>query len=189
MAQEKPKFNKVVSHKAHVQKDSIWKKVSSSFFLTDGKNIRDYLIDDLLIPLIKKGISSTVDLILYGDANRSNRGNNWFNTTATRVVTPYQSFYSNPTKAQKPQTRPQTGGGFQNLSFDFRNDAEKVLGMMRNSIEQFGLVSAGDMYDMADVPTDNYMLNSYGWTDLRNARVINSEGGYVIDLPAPSSIK
>lgn len=186
-----PESKKVVTGKARVQRESIWKKVASSFFMTDGKNIRDYMIDDLVVPLIKKGISGFVDLVLYGDVNRSNRNNGWWGNGVTRVGTPYNSIFQSSSSSQKPSANKKNSQtkGFQNLSFDFRADAENVLNKMKAEIEQFGLVSAGDMYDMADVSTDNFMLNKYGWTDLSNARVLRGADGFMIDLPQPGVLK
>ena len=69
------------------------------------------------------------------------------------------------------------------LIFNTRGDAELVLSSMDEAIEKYGVVSVGDLYDLADVTTRNYMVHEYGWTNIRSASVIRVKDGYMIKLP------
>jgi hypothetical protein len=48
---------------------------------------------------------------------------------------------------------------------------------------EYGIVSVGDLYDLANITNDNYTLNKYGWTNLRDAKVVPTRDGYMIKLP------
>ena len=61
-------------------------------------------------------------------------------------------------------------------------EAEKVLQSMDDLIDTYGIVSVADYYDLVDV-TSQYTDNHYGWTDIRNARVVRVSDGYMIKLP------
>ena len=40
------------------------------------------------------------------------------------------------------------------------------------------------MYELAEVPNDNYRLNKYGWTSMEGAQVDRlSGGGFAIKMP------
>lgn len=55
-------------------------------------------------------------------------------------------------------------------------------------LDQFSIVSVGDLYDMADISTDNYTVNKYGWKDIQSANVVRVRDGYIIKLPKPMPI-
>lgn len=74
---------------------------------------------------------------------------------------------------------------YDQLIFRNRGDAESILYAMCDIIDQYGVASVGDLYDLAEVTNDNHMVNKYGWTDLRDARVIHVRKGYTIDFPKP----
>ena len=60
--------------------------------------------------------------------------------------------------------------------------------MMKELIERYKVVTVADLYDLADISTDNYMSNKRGWIDLRNAEVVRIRDGYVIKLTKPMVI-
>ena len=53
---------------------------------------------------------------------------------------------------------------------------------MCEAIETYQMVSVADLYDLVGV-TGDYTDNKYGWTNLRNAKVVRVRDGYMIDLP------
>ena len=54
---------------------------------------------------------------------------------------------------------------------------------MEALIDQYGVASVGDLYDLANVSTTNYTVNKYGWTNIRSAQVIRSRDGYLLKMP------
>lgn len=74
------------------------------------------------------------------------------------------------------------------LVFDTRSRAEKVLNYMNEIIDKYGVVTVADMYDLADLAPTNYTDNLRGWTSLRNAKVVKVRDGFKIDLPRPLEV-
>ena len=63
-----------------------------------------------------------------------------------------------------------------------KDEAVAILEQMDEMIDQYGVVSVLDYYDLAGITMDNTSAN-YGWTDIRSARVIRTRDGYVIKFP------
>ena len=59
---------------------------------------------------------------------------------------------------------------------------------MNEIISQYGVVSIGDLYDLADVSTDNFTVNKYGWTDISGCKAIRVREGYILKLPKATPI-
>lgn len=53
---------------------------------------------------------------------------------------------------------------------------------MLEIIEKYGVVTLADMYELCDIAV-NYTDHKYGWTNLRNAKIVKGENGYTIELP------
>jgi hypothetical protein len=54
---------------------------------------------------------------------------------------------------------------------------------MDDIINRYGVVSVGDLYDLAGISTTNYTVNKYGWTNIRSAHVVRTRDGYLLKLP------
>lgn len=61
-------------------------------------------------------------------------------------------------------------------------DANAVLHEMMDIIDRYGYVTIADMLDLSEKPC-SYTDNRYGWVDLRDASIISTRDGYIIDLP------
>ena len=53
---------------------------------------------------------------------------------------------------------------------------------MDEMLDRFKVVTVLDMYDAAG-KTAPYTADKYGWSDLREAKVVPVRGGYVVKLP------
>lgn len=178
------KVEKVISGKARSKKKNEVQKFASAFIKEDLNSISSYIITDVLVPATKKTILDIVKAIL-GESGTSSRSA----TTASKVS--YRSYYDKDDDRKRDYTAPARGGfDYDDIVFEHRGDAEIVLETMEDIVKgQYGIVSVGDLYDLANVTTDNYTVNSYGWTDLRGAKVIPVRDGYVIKLPRALPLK
>lgn len=68
--------------------------------------------------------------------------------------------------------------------FDNREEAERVLSQMRKVIDLYGYCTVAYMYDLCDI-VSNYTDNKYGWTTLKDAKIIRVRirDGYTFELP------
>ena len=171
---------KVVTGSVKTKKKNEFQKLADVFISEDVTNVKSYVLMDILIPAMKKAISDIVtngiDMILYGEAGRTKR-----NSSASKIS--YGGYYKQDNKRDYGMVKTRNNLDYDNIIFDNRGDAEAVLNAMDDIIDQFGVVSVGDLYDLADISTTNYTINKYGWTDIRSAQVVRSRDGYLIKLP------
>lgn len=180
-AQPEKKVGKVISGSAKSKKKGEMQKFADVFISEDVSNVKSYILMDVLVPAIKKAISDIVtngiNMILYGETGRTKKG-----TNATKVS--YGKFYDREADRRRDYRVPSRNGyDYDDIIFETRGDAESVLDAMNDIISQYGVVSVGDLYDLADVSTDNYNVNKYGWTDISRCKPIRVRDGYILKLP------
>lgn len=176
---DKKKVEKVVSGNVKVKKKNGVTKFADNFISEDIHNVKSYVITDVLIPSIKRAISEMVtngiDMILYGSTGvRSKR------SSADRVS--YRNYYDrrdDDRYRDRVRTSPYS---FDDIVLDSRGEAEEVLERMGELIDQYGIASVADLYDLVGV-SGNYTDNKYGWTNIRNAEPIRVRDGYMLRLP------
>jgi len=61
-------------------------------------------------------------------------------------------------------------------------DADRVLETMSELIDRYDAVSVADLYSLLGHPT-NYIDNNWGWTELVFANVLQTQDGWMLDLP------
>lgn len=170
------KIDSIVSEPTKTKKKSGFSKFMSSIVAEDMANVRSYIFIDVLIPAIKKAIDDIIkngiDMLLYGSSSKPSKSN------VSKVS--YGKFYEKP---EERLSLPSNVLNYDDILFANRGDAEAVLSAMEDIIEQYGVVSVGDLYDLAAVSTTNYTVNKYGWTNLRSAEVVRGRDGYLIKLP------
>lgn len=174
----KPKAEKVITGSAKVGKKTPARKFADLFLPEDVDSVKDYIFWERIVPAIKDIINDTVQTILYGES----RGKNYSN--GSRVS--YSSYYSGRTSRSEPRndgSRARNGFDYDDIYFDTRAEAENVLDAMIDMLEQYDIVTVGDLYDFAGVTSSNYMFHRYGWTNLGGVCVVRVREGYVIKLP------
>lgn len=177
------KVEKVINGSATTQKKNEIQKFADVFISEDVSNVKSYILMEVLVPAVKKAISDIVtngiDMILYGESGRSKRNS----SSASKVS--YRSYYDRENDRRERYTPAPRGFDYDNLLFDTRGDAEAVLDAMNDIISQYGVVSVGDLYDLANVSNDNFNMNKYGWTDIRGCKAVRVRDGYILRLPKP----
>lgn len=168
------KVEKVVTGNVRTKKKSDIQKFASIFVPEDVNSVKDYILMDVIVPLIKKAISDTVEVILYPGGKKG--GSN-----ASKIS--YREYYDRDRRRDYSTPRVRSGYDFDDIIFDTRGEAEQVLSSMDDLIDVYGTVSVADLYDLAGVTGRNYTDNKYGWTDIRTARVARAREGYTLELP------
>lgn len=181
---DEKKIQKRVSKPAKTKKKGELRKIAEEFIVDDVKNIKTYVITDVLIPTIKETIwdilTNTLDMFLFnGTKDHRKHGK-----SSPKIS--YRDYYdSKNDRGRNYEIRDRFD--YDDLEFDSRGEADAVLTGMLETIDQYGVVSVADMYDMADV-TAPYTGNRYGWTSLRNAEVVRVRNAYIIKLPKAKPI-
>lgn len=168
---------------AKTKKKSEVKKFADIFIAEDVTSVKDYIVNEVLIPAAKKALSDIVtngiDMILYGEA----RGKDRRRDGGSRVS--YTKYYDRDYDRDRDRDRSRNRRSvydYDDIILDTRREAEDVLNRMDDLIDNYGMVSVADLYDLVGV-SGNYTDNKYGWTNLRNAEVRRCRDGYLLKLP------
>ena len=176
---DKKKVEKVVRGKVKAKKKNEVRKLADVFISEDAANVKSYILMDVLIPAIKKAVSDIVtngiDMILYGETGHSKK-------RSLSSAVSYSKYYDEPKRHDYSNTRARAGYNYDDIVLETRSEAEDVLDRMSELIEQYGMVSVADLYDLVGI-TGNYTDNKYGWTNIRNAEPIRVKDGYLLKLP------
>lgn len=168
------KVEKPVVTGARTKKKSELRKLADIFIPEDVESVRSYILLDVIVPLIKKGITSIVDVLLYGEARSDTKKG-----SASRVS--YRSYYEN-------RDHDDRGRGIApkltdvNIIVDSRAEAESIISGLEQIIDVYGFASVADMCDLADLE-HNFTDNKYGWTSVKTAKIIPRRDGWEIEMP------
>ena len=172
---------KVVSGNVRTKKKSSGRKIADSFIGEDAGNIGGYILNDVLIPSVKKAVVDIVTdgiaMLLGTDKKKSRSGSSSYVS--------YRS-YSDDRDDRYRSSRTRSYS-FDDIIFESRGEAEEVLDRMDELIDTYRAVSVADMYDLAGLSCD-YTDNKYGWTSLRSADIVRVSGGYMIKLPRATAL-
>lgn len=166
--------------KAKTKKKSEVKKFADVFVAEDVTSVKDYILMEVLLPAAKKAISDIVtngiDMLLYGEP-RSKSKSRESKTSYTKYYNDRDRDYDRPSRS-----RGRYGYDYDDIILDTRREAEEVLDRMDDLIDNYGMVSVADLYDLVGI-SGNYTDNKYGWTNLRSADVQRVRDGYLLKLP------
>lgn len=176
-AQPEKKVEKVITGTAKIRKKSGMQRFADIFMPEDVGDIKSYIVTTVVIPAIKKAIMDAMDMLLYGETGSSRKAG-----SASKVS--YRNFYDKGTDRRDSRPTRVSGFDYDNIIFAGRGDAEACLDAMFEIISTYGTVSVADLYDLADMPpTNNYMLDRYGWADLSGSTTVRVRDGYTLKLP------
>lgn len=174
------KIEKVVTGNVITKKKSKARKFTEELVSEDAKNVKSYVLGEVLIPAIKKLISDIVtdgiDIILYGQSKKGSK-----RSTADRVS--YRNYYDEPRNSSR-NNRPVLASGYSydDIILESRGEAQDVLTRMDELVDTYGVVRVADLYDLVG-KTGDYTDNKYGWTNIRNAEIVRVREGYWIKMP------
>lgn len=175
--QSEKKVEKVISGSAKAKKKSEVKKLTDVFISEDICNVKSYIWNDIIVPIVKKAISETVDVILYGESGNSKK-----KSPASRVS--YRSYYED-----RDDNRRRDYGSIRRSNYDYndivlenRGDAEEVLIKLDELIDVYGSASIADLYDMVGM-SGSYTDNRYGWDKPGVGSVVRVRDGWLLKLP------
>jgi len=160
---------------------------SSGGFAGTIQNIGNTLFGNIVVPALQSLIED-----FGGEAiHMLVRGGKSVSKGATRgKPTAYHSQYSTRARRRGPTGRnvQRAQEVYEDIYFDYREDAEVVLGRMMELIAEYRWATIGDLHSLTGM-NSNYTHERYGWTDLQRTRVQHTTDGYLITFPEPEYIK
>ena len=176
---ERQKLDKIVNGTVKVKKKSELTKFAEIFLPEDISNIKNYILMDVLVPAIKNTIE---DIITNGTRMllRGEIGVRKGSSTASSIS--YNRYYDQKRYGESNSVQTRSGYSYNEIILETRGEAEEILTRMDELIDTYGLVRVADLYDLVGV-SGNYTDNKYGWTNIRNAKIVRVRDGYMIELP------
>ena len=78
---------------------------------------------------------------------------------------------------------------WEQVCFNTRSDAERVISSMIGTIKEYGTVSIQDLFEYSGVDNTSWTDSKFGWANLEKARSFRgSDGKFYLDLPEPLPI-
>ena len=195
---EKPKMKAVVKQKPKKYKKGLMERLVVGLLGPDGvKAIGHRLSQEIVVPAVKNivvdSITSGIHMAIYGrneqpgtpppvQRNYNRYGNTGYSQGPTR--TNYQGAYA-PPQQLSPQSRGRMAARGNNVIeyvLGSRQEAVDILDALRDNIEEYGMATVADYYDLLGETTE-YTDNQWGWVDLSHTQIQAVRNGYVLLLP------
>lgn len=160
------------------------KKRSGGGLARDLRNVGNSLFGDVVMPALKSlaldFINQAGEQMLFKGDRRPGRG------APTAYNRPYRERKKTHGARKKQQNRyvEEIEEVFENVYYEHREDAERVLGRMMERVAEYGTVRVADLESLSGFAPE-YTHDKWGWDDLTGVRVIYTNGGFVITLPEP----
>ena len=190
-----------------IKPKSKFRSFVNQFIAEDLNNVKDYVVKDVIIPQIKKGLCDSIqnaaNLIFYGDAGKGRNNNS---LPVSRVS--YGSYYSGNSSISS-NAKPQRASTINGLDYEdviifnppnspassAKGEAELVIDQMTELISKYHIAAISDLYDFCGINTDNYCLQDYGW-NINNwynpkaiyVRLSDGRDGWQLKLPKPVAL-
>ena len=187
---EKTKLEPVVAGQAH--RRSLGRRFAKTFFTEDTKDVKGYLIFDVLIPAIKDTLVNMItggaNMLFYGDNRGNSRNRSNYNPYRNDVS---RQASATRTSSYSPSGRRRMLNNFDDIALSSRAECQQVLDAMNEAIYTYGSVSVADLYDLVNMSRESeFTDNKFGWVDLTGAGYSRlSNGQYVLDLPKVVDLK
>lgn len=195
-APKEKKIEPVVNSNDYIiRKRPLFKRIVNIVLNGDVKEVKKFLINDVLIPSAKDTIFDMVNNGLYMLLYNSVRGRDDYKKSG-----PYISYnnYSSNSKSkvsyQKSAQREEIRD-IDDIIFYERGKADLVLEEIFALYEEFHVVSKADVLQIISDKDDNFKYigdftdNNWGWDDLTGACVERVRGGYWLHLPKMIHLK
>lgn len=158
--------------------------IGRSFLSESIETVGRYLVLEVIIPALKNAVSDVVttgiDMLLFGESRKSSGKK----STGFGVIN-----YTNFSQARRPERddipfriNPKR---YEDIVMPSKEDAENVLNMMADVIEEYGAISLADLYEMVGFNSD-YTDQRYGWTDIGKTVIRRVREGYLLEFPSPT---
>ena len=148
------------------------------------------IINDLFLSVVIPSTKNMIYQFLVDGLGQMILGQNSpKNSRGLPIQQAYHSMYSGLASRAKPKTTFGQRAGqtradpvYEDIYFDYEQDARLVLAAMLDRLARFNRVSLGDMRHLAGLST-NSTQQKYAWTDLSGCEIVLTSEGWIITLP------
>lgn len=195
-AKEKPpakELKKVVTGEVTTKKKGIGRKFKELVVEADFRSVIGYIMTDILIPAAKNMIVDSAakgaERMVFGDSGTRRRGIGGGSRISydriTRSGVGGSPLRGAPAIERGPRS---TRHAREDFIISSRKEAEEVLELMNDIIDNYEVVSVSDLNELVGYPS-SHVDNKWGWTFLGDVQIRQIREGYLIDLPPAEPIQ
>ena len=166
------------------KKKSFRERLTDSFLVSSGDDIKDRVIFDWIIPGVKNILEDIVHMLLFGDGVTRDSGRPRGERRLLRKS--YDKYYDedkrkNDSELQNRSKNPE-------LTYPTRAEAQDVLNKMVDILDEYGRVTVKDLYSLSKLSTD-FAMSNWGWRDLTGSKPIPCGNRYLLKLPKSEELR
>ena len=169
-----------------VKKKNLGQKFADAFISDSAKDVKSYILMDVVIPGIKDTILNVMEMIFFGGTRGRRRSSSYSDNTSYRAF--YQSEYDGygaPRKRERDRRerreRSDDRIDYRCIIVRDRRDAEDIVNKLWARIEKYGEATKSDLYELVDLPS-THTDNNWGWVDQKDIGIRRVQTGYLIDV-------
>lgn len=180
------KVRQVTSGSVKTRPRSPGRKFFHAFFNSDARTLKEYLVEDQLIPSMKEIALRTFEMWLFGDSARSSssesRSRGWTEKTQYNKAG-RTARNSSSRNSEKSRALAKFNPEIDDIFMETRGDAERTLEYLQYLISEYDEVTVSDLYESVGKTAD-WSLSNVGWRDLGDAFVQHTRYGWRLELPS-----
>ncbi len=180
--QEQKQKESVIVGKATVHEPTTAQKVNNYIRTNlETYHVKDRLIHEIIFPTILEMATTALSGILGVDPNKTRR----LITSAADIASTSNRYHvaaSQPVLALPVNVSSRSVYNYNNVDFDIREDAERVLNDLKAELMQYPAVSVASFYQLCGITPNSTDFN-YGWQNLSAAQLVITGGKYRIQFP------
>lgn len=179
---EKEKLKPVVKKGSVVStKKPFGQKMAETFLSEDARDIKEYVIKDLIVPGIMNAIIDTLRMAFFGERDRRDERRR-YDDRPYNYSTKYR--YGPSSRSSRREDRRYESDDkvdYRHIVLDNKEDADRIVYELRDRIHNTGQACIGDLFDLVEI-AGGYTDQHWGWKDERDIRVRRISSGYLIDV-------
>ncbi|MBO7386980.1 MAG: hypothetical protein J6Y02_11770 [Pseudobutyrivibrio sp.] len=172
-----------------VKKKGFGTKIGEALLPEDMEATKENIFKRIIVPSVKNLIASMIEEFLF-QGSRSGRSQSTTSYLGNPSYINYADYSRNNDRDRRDRQRSisERDFNYRSLYFDYEEDARACLNDLLDMLDRYPSVSIGNLYDILGKTTTASQFN-YGWSSLRDARVVlERNGGATLYLPKASPL-
>lgn len=170
--------------KANVRTPKRNSKLAELFIAEDILDIKEFLVKEVVVPTIKEMIVGSVEMLFFGEYR--GKKNKKKRTDYTRAS--YED--DRPYRRSRDSDRSRrTRFDFDSIAFSTRAEAEEIVDILCDQLEDYDYVTVGEFYDLAGIDAEA-TDDDWGWKDLSSVKAVRTRyGDWILSMPRPREVR
>ena len=182
---------------AQEKKKPIHRRLKGLLFGGEFQTASQYIFAEVLLPaarnLIVDATTKGIERMVYGEARPRPPHSRYDGRARVSYHSTSARFREDPRREFRPPDQPprplQSQRQTNEIVFETREDAEKVLEALLDIVDQYEIVAVADLNSLVGLPSAN-VDNKWGWGYLTGTTEIRQiRDGWVLDLPPVEPIQ